>query len=309
MPIAERSLRLPWPIGQLAERQVDAFLYASPKDKALFSEPAGEPGFVPLDGVNARVYASPLTLYIGGMSAVLLELAEPRVRHGVWDHSVFPVDPVRRLQRTGLAAMVTFYSARSVASAMIEGINRRHTLVAGRTPNGEPYQADDPSLLLWVQATAAYGFLEAFARFGPGLTEPEWDNALLEAVPVAKAYGVPNPPERKKDVDRLLAEWTPRLGPSDIQDQFLAKMRVAAVLPRPFTSLQPLFIRAAVDMLPEAIREQLGLSGHGLSAAQRRLLRAAVGASLKVHLGNHPRTLAERRIGIFANEAIPSSPS
>lgn len=52
-----------------------------------------------------------MALLVGGIAAVILELAEPRVHTGVWEHSLFRSDPVRRLQRTGLAAMATVYGA------------------------------------------------------------------------------------------------------------------------------------------------------------------------------------------------------
>ena len=52
---------------------------------------------------------------------MILELAEPRVRSGVWDHTSFRTDPVTRLRRTGLAAMVTVYAPRETAEAMIAG--------------------------------------------------------------------------------------------------------------------------------------------------------------------------------------------
>jgi uncharacterized protein (DUF2236 family) len=63
------------------------------------------------------VFRNPLSLFVGGITAVLLELAEPRVRTGVWEHTAFRTQPQQRLQRTGLAAMVTVYAARSWPSA------------------------------------------------------------------------------------------------------------------------------------------------------------------------------------------------
>jgi uncharacterized protein (DUF2236 family) len=54
-----------------------------------FSQPAGEPALTPPDGVSWRVFANPVVLFVGGVAAVLLELAEPSVRSGVWDHSSF----------------------------------------------------------------------------------------------------------------------------------------------------------------------------------------------------------------------------
>jgi uncharacterized protein (DUF2236 family) len=123
-----------------------------------FSQPAGEPALVSTDSISWRVFKNPLSLFVGGVSAVILELAEPRVRTGVWEHTNFRMNPVGRLQRTGLAAMVTVYGARGTAEAMIARVRRMHDRIAGTTPSGEVYSASDPELLNWVQGTAAYGF-------------------------------------------------------------------------------------------------------------------------------------------------------
>ena len=72
-----------------------------------FSRPAGEPALGAPNSVAWRIFKNPVTTYIGGVTAVILELAEARVRTGVWKHSGFRKDPLRRLRRTGLAAMVT----------------------------------------------------------------------------------------------------------------------------------------------------------------------------------------------------------
>jgi len=74
------------------------------------------------DSVSWRVFKNPLSVFIGGVAAVIMELAEPRVRTGVWEHTSFRIDPIRRLRRTGPAAMVTIYGARRTAEAMIAGI-------------------------------------------------------------------------------------------------------------------------------------------------------------------------------------------
>jgi uncharacterized protein (DUF2236 family) len=79
---------------------------------------------VPAESVSWRVFKNPLSLFIGGVAAVIMELAEPRVRTGVWEHTTFRVDPVRRLRRTGLAAMITVHGARSEAEAMIARVRR-----------------------------------------------------------------------------------------------------------------------------------------------------------------------------------------
>jgi uncharacterized protein (DUF2236 family) len=108
-----------------------------------------------------RVCKDPLSLFIGGVAAVIMELAEPRVRTGVWEHTTFRIDPIRRLRRTGLAAMVTVYGARGTAEVMIARIRRMHDRIAGSTPAGKAYRANGPGLLNWVQSTA-HGFLQAY---------------------------------------------------------------------------------------------------------------------------------------------------
>ena len=284
------------PVSDEAERQLHAFIYDDVGTESLFAKPVGEAALVPLDVVNARVYGNPLTVYIGGMAAVVLELAEPRVRHGVWDHSIFPERPVLRLRRTGIAAMVTVYAARSTALDMIAGVTRRHARVSGTTDRGVAYSALDPELLAWVQATAAYGFLGAYDRFAGGLSAGAWDRALAEACPVARAYGVERPLPNRKSLEALIAATAPRLEASSTLSTFLDLMRTTPVLPPPGHHLQPLFVRAAVSLVPGAIRERLRLTGAGLRPGEGVMVRLLARSAGLLSLRNHPRSLAMQRL-------------
>ncbi|TIX80736.1 MAG: DUF2236 domain-containing protein, partial [Mesorhizobium sp.] len=154
-----------------------------------FSTPEGEPALLPPTSMSWRIFKNPVALFIGGVTAVLLELAEPRVRDAIWQHSTFRSHALRRLQRTGLAALVTVYGPRTKAEAMIEGVVRMHGRVSGRTSEGEPYHATDPELLDWVQATAGFGFMEAYHVYVHRLHFFERDAMFAEARPVALLYG------------------------------------------------------------------------------------------------------------------------
>ncbi len=77
--------------------------------------------------------------------------------------------------------MVTVYGAGSTAEAMIAGVRRMHDMVVGTTPSGEAYCANDPELLNWVQATAAYGFLQAYHSYVRPLSLSERDSYYAEA--------------------------------------------------------------------------------------------------------------------------------
>ena len=140
-------LPLPGPVQRRLDDLARAFLQPASAPAIDFARPPGEAALIAADSVSWRIFKSPLALFMGGVAAVLLELAEPRVRDGVWDHSNFRRDAVTRLQRTGLAAMVTVYAARSTAERMIAGVVRVHDQVVGVTSGGTPYRANDPELL------------------------------------------------------------------------------------------------------------------------------------------------------------------
>jgi uncharacterized protein (DUF2236 family) len=58
-----------------------------------FTRPAREPALVPADSVSWQIFKNPLALFVGGVAAVILELADPAVRTGVWEHTDFRRDP------------------------------------------------------------------------------------------------------------------------------------------------------------------------------------------------------------------------
>lgn len=71
----------------------------------------------------------------GGITAVLLELGEERVRSGVWNLSIFPTDPITRMRRTGLATHVSVYAPVPVAEKPIGAVVRMHERVEGAYPS------------------------------------------------------------------------------------------------------------------------------------------------------------------------------
>ncbi len=262
-----------------------------------FLSPAGEPSLAPADGVSWSVFKNPVSLYIGGITAVLLELAEPRVRSGVWEHSSFRSAPLRRMRRTGLAAMISVYGGQSLARGVIEGVTRMHARVSGHTPDGLAYRADDPDLLNWVHATASFGFLEAFDRFVLPLELSEKDRFLREAQSAAALYGAKGAPTCLAERAALLAEMRPSLQPHDIIDEFLTIVARAPALPWPITSLQRPLIRAAIHILPDRIRDTIGLADTLSRNEARRIGRAARLAD-RVAIPFSPPVQACRRLGL-----------
>lgn len=264
-----------------------------------FTVPEGEPALAAPDSVSWRIFKNPVSLFVGGVAAVILELAEPRVRTGVWEHSSFRTRPAHRLSRTGLAAMITVYGPRSEAERMIAGVRRAHERVRGHTPDGAAYAANDEDLLNWVQATAGFGFLEAYRRFVAPVAPEDADKAYAEARPAARLYGALGAPTSEAELEAMFAAWACRLERSDIVFEFLSLMRSAPVLPAPLRPMQRLMVRAAADMTPLWAREILGLGPDwDLAPWQGALLRRAGAAADRLVLGASPAVQACRRLGL-----------
>lgn len=261
------------------------------------SRPAGEPGLFAPDSVAWAVFANPVSLLVGGVAAVLLELAHPAVRAGVWTHSRFPADPVGRIRRTGHAAMLTVYAPRSIAEPAIARIVRRHGAVRGTTPEGLPYHATDPALLAWVHATATYGFTAAHDRYAAPLGAAGLDRAFAEAMPAARLHGAHDAPAGLSEWRALLERTLPELDASPVLGEFLTIMRAAPLLPRPLRALQPLALRGAVAVLPGPVRDRLALGGRGLRPGEGAALRALGGLAGRVGLPSHPANGAALRLG------------
>jgi uncharacterized protein (DUF2236 family) len=272
-------------------------LMRPPADLAFdFSQPPGEPSLMPPSGVSWRVFANPVSLFVGGVAAVLLELSEPSVRSGVWDHSSFHRDPVTRLRRTGFAAMMTVYGPRSAAEKLIAQVVRMHGHVKGTTPDGVAYDANDPRLLDWVHATATFGFTEAYHQYVRPLSPAEKDMAFAEAGLSAGLYGATGAPHAWATWQAMLALTAPRLEGSNILSDFMRMMAEAPILPAPMRWLQRLLVRAAVQITPEPVRSLPQLRGRGLRFGEATLVRVLARASTLLPLGDTPPVQAARRL-------------
>ncbi len=268
-----------------------------PKGMAIdFLTPPGAPALAPADGISWEVFRNPVSLFIGGVAAVLLELAEPSVRSGVWDHSNFRSDPGTRLHRTGYAAMVTVYAPREKAEQMIAHVVRAHDRVRGTTPDGQAYHANDPRLLDWVQATATWGFTEAYHRYARRLTSAEKSAAFREAQAAARLYGAVGAPDDWEAWEALLARTAPLLEDHAILGEFVDIMATADIVPAPLRALQRLLVRAAVSMTPEPVRSLPAIAGRGLRFGEDHLVRAIAHAARFMPLGNLPPAQAMRRM-------------
>jgi ER-bound oxygenase mpaB/B'/Rubber oxygenase, catalytic domain len=104
-------------------------------------------GLFPEDAVIRRIGNESIVL-LGGGRALLMQLAHPKVAAGVADHSGFEADPFGRLRRTLEAVNTIVYGTAEEADRVAKILWAVHERVTGAD-----YRANDPELLLWVNAT------------------------------------------------------------------------------------------------------------------------------------------------------------
>ncbi|MFC4296299.1 oxygenase MpaB family protein [Novosphingobium tardum] len=267
-----------------------------------FTAPTGEPALLPPDSVQWRVYKNPIALAIGGIAAVLLEFAEPRIRSGVWDHSTYKADPIGRSKRTGLVAMLACYGPASTARSVIGAVNRLHGSVKGETPAGEKYRALDPVLLDWVAATASFGFLTAYDCFVHPLSGADKDRFMRDSEVIGREFGARHTPGSIDDFMTMMSALEPRFEPHPIIHEFLGIIQSGKAAPSVPRFLHRAIARASVSLLPARLRRRLELGAeYSLTGLDRSALRIAGRlADLRVDR-NSPPCQASVRMGLPAN--------
>ena len=299
MPVEALKSSLRRQVEDRLDRAAQAYLGDRTLARIDFAQPPGEAALVGPDSISWRIFKNPVSLFIGGVAAVILELAEPRVRTGVWENTSFRDNPVGRLKRTGLAAMVTVYGARSQAEAMIARINAIHNQIAGVTPDGAPFHASDPELLTWVQATAAFGFVEAYSAYAAPLSDAERDRYYAESRTAAGLYGAVNAPTSIAEQDSLFVSMFPKLESSETIFEFLKIMKKAGAFPQPAQLAQRSVVRAAVELTPAPVRQRLGLGAKfGLRPFEGRVVRRMARRADRLILRSGPAAQACKRLGL-----------
>ena len=192
--------------------------------EALFARVAGPDG-----AVNRARFAAPgprwfdadrpirrvqgdAAMFVGGLRALLLQSLHPRAMIAVAEHSDYRGDPWGRLQRTSTFLAATAFGTAQDAQRAVDRVRQVHTYVTGTDPDGVPYRADDPHLLLWVHVAETDSFLRCHQRYGSRpLDEAGCDGYVADAARIAQALGVPDPPRTRAELDAVLDAYRPEL--------------------------------------------------------------------------------------------------
>ncbi|MFI5829024.1 oxygenase MpaB family protein [Streptomyces sp. NPDC051578] len=211
-------------------------------------------------GRPIRTVHGDASMFIGGLSALLLQSLHPRAMAAVAAHSGFRGDPWGRLQRTSTFLAVTTYGTAEDAQRAVDHVREVHERIRGTTTAGEPYHAADPHLLCWVHVAEVDSFLRAHQRYGAHpLDGAGCDAYIADAARVARALGVPDPPADRASLAATLARYRPELRATP--EALDAARFILREPPLPWIARGPYALLAAnaVRTLPPWARAALGL--------------------------------------------------
>jgi uncharacterized protein (DUF2236 family) len=220
--------------------------------------PDAERWFEP--GSPITVVHGDASMFIGGLSALLLQSLHPLAMAGVDQHSGYRGDPWGRLARTSRYLAVTTYGTPADARRQIAAVRAVHRRVTGVAPDGRPYAASDPHLLTWVHVCEIDSFLRAYRRYGEGsLSAAEADEYVAQTGRVATALGAVEVPATVAELTAMLEAYRPELVSTPEARATARYLVVSPPLPVPARAVYVPIAGAAIGLLPRWARWPLRL--------------------------------------------------
>ncbi|HZV75764.1 MAG TPA: oxygenase MpaB family protein [Conexibacter sp.] len=209
---------------------------------------------------------SEAALMLGGGRALILQVAHPLVGAGVEHYSRFNTDRWGRLTHTldtmGQIIFGDDETARRGAARMRRAHARIQGVVSAGNAAGSPYDATDPTLVLWVWATLVDTSLVTYERYVGHLERETIERYYQEQKRFAHACGVPlgGCPASYADFTAYFAERVERTLEPTAAARHVASIALNPLgLPRLAAPLLAVIAAPTIGLLPPRLRYDLGL--------------------------------------------------
>jgi uncharacterized protein (DUF2236 family) len=245
-------------------------------------------GYFGPDTITWQLYREPYPI-VGGVRALLLQIAHPAVAEGVAKYSNFQSDPFGRGFRTFKAMANIYFGDRQQAEQTAQRLNKIHSGIRGQYPAGTaemPFVATDPGLLLWVLSTLTDTTIRVFEQMPiPGLPADWRERFYEESKITARLMGIPET-SYPTDFQAFRIYFDEMLN-SDLLGSTPACKAIAQAIVRHPKAPGKWLDQFAGGWMPDALCERLGITTR-TDSAQRlaKLMRRARAIFLLI-----PRTL------------------
>lgn len=237
---------------------VHALRGASPPTPEGDDDVGDDVGWFGPDSVSWRVHADH-SMVVAGFAALALQSLHPQTLAGVVEHSSFASDFMGRTRRTGEYVMTVTFGTDLEAERATAALPRIHSRVVGITPDGRPYDANDPELLEWVHVTLLVATAAAHRRFGAHPTsDTELDRYIAENARAGAAVGVIDPPDTWAGAMAALDRHRPNLAIGEQAADGLRYLAEPPFVPLPLRPLWRTLHGGAMACLPPFARRLIG---------------------------------------------------
>ncbi|WP_309650259.1 oxygenase MpaB family protein [Nocardioides sp.] len=265
---------------------------AGPDGAAHAARIHGTPGprwFEP-DSAIVRVHAD-ASMFIGGIRALLLQTLHPAAMRAVSEHSGFRGDMWGRLNRTSRYLAVTTFGTAEDAQQAVDIVRSIHARLTGTMPDGTPYAASDPHLLMWVHVAEVDSFLLAHQVYGKEpLDQAGRDEYVAQTGEVARRLGVVDPPTTEAELRAVLASYRSELRGSPEAREAVRFLLFKPPLPLAARAPYGVLMAAGIGLMPRWSRLPLRLPW--LPVSERTVVRALGGlatGTIRWAMGAGPR--------------------
>ncbi|MCD4849434.1 DUF2236 domain-containing protein [Arthrobacter sp. AK01] len=234
-------------------------------------------------------------LLAGAGRAILLQIADPKVGHGVAEHSNFAERPMDRLRATMTYVYAVVYGSEEQLKAVRRAVNRAHAPVR-REPDGDSkgYSAFDAESQLWVVATLYDTAVTVYEQVHGTLDGETAERIYREYARIGTALQLPAgmwPADR----DAFAAYWDAHVQGLQPDEKALGVARDLlhpAGGPRLLRLAMPLARFLTAGLLPDHLREGFGFEwgpGHARRFERTMRLMGRVYPRLPQRIRHWPR--------------------
>jgi uncharacterized protein (DUF2236 family) len=231
----------------------------------------------------------------GGGAAILLQVANPGVAAGVNEHSNFAYRVTDRLRTTMTYVYCMAYGTPQEKKAITDQINKVHDSVSGTLNEGrnkgQAYDANDPTLQLWVAATLYATGTQMYERVFGKIDDDELREQIYrEYSIVAVSLRVPPEmwPRTRKDFwtywDHEIATLEITQHAKDVAKDVLTLSKAPWYL----RILLPSVRLCTAEWLPERIRAEYGVKKHPKTYKLFEAVVKATYPALPLRLRSYP---------------------
>jgi uncharacterized protein (DUF2236 family) len=202
-----------------------------------------------------RRYAADSSLVLGGLAAILLQVAHPVVARGVARSSSFANDPLRRLRHT----LAYVYAVQL-------GTPDQHAMAARRVDSAHAHVAGarDPAPQLWVTATLAHTGMQVHELLHGALPADLAAEIHTASAELGMSLQLPRDawPSDRAALERYWQATLPTLEVGDDARAIAAELLAARAAPWWLRALLPLAREFTAVLLPDRLRDAYGLPHH-----------------------------------------------